>query len=99
MNKTILLLLPLVLLGSCNDSEKKPSTITISGEGKIRVKPDLVILTIDVSFVQPRMVDAVRLSQQTVDSVVDILSRFGNKQNNIKTSRTSTKVKIRYVKN
>src|SRR5438067_363178 len=96
MNKTILLLLPLILLVSCNDSEKKPSSITISGEGKIRVKPDLVILTIDVSFVQPRMVDAVRLSQQTVDSVADILSRFGNKQNDIKTSSISANKEYNY---
>jgi uncharacterized protein YggE len=99
MNKTILLLLPFISLLSCNDSEKKPSGIKVSGEGNIRVKPDLVILTIDVSFVQPRMADAVRLSQQTVDSVVEILSGFGNKQNDIKTSSIAANKEYNYNRN
>jgi uncharacterized protein YggE len=96
MNKTILLQLALVFLLSCTNSKKNPTSIKVSGEGKIRVKPDLVILTIDVSFVQPRMADAVKLSQQTVDSVVEILSRFGNKQNDIKTSSISANKAYNY---
>src|SRR5215831_13765149 len=96
MNKTILFPLSLSLLLSCSDSKNIPNSIKVSGEGKIRVKPDLVILTIDVSFVQPRMADAVRLSQQTVDSVVNILSQFGNKQNDIKTSSISANKEYNY---
>src|SRR5437764_9127479 len=96
MKNTILLLAWLPCLFACNDSKENRSTIKVSGEGKIRVKPDLVILTIDVSFVQPRMADAVRLSQQTVDSVVEILSHFGNKQNDIKTSSISANKEYNY---
>ena len=96
MNKTILLQLALVFLVSCTNPKKNPTSIKVSGEGKIRVKPDLVILTIDVSFVQPRMADAVKLSQQTVDSVVEILSKFGNKQNDIKTSSISANKAYNY---
>jgi len=97
MNKTILLLLPLFsVVYSCSDSKNNPGSIKVLGEGKIRVKPDLVILTINVSFVQPRMADAVRLSQQTVDSVVNILSQFGNKQNDIKTSSISANKEYSY---
>ncbi len=96
MNKTIWLLLPFNFLLSCNDSKKDPANIKVSGEGKIRVKPDLVILTIDVSFVEPRMADAVRLSQQTVDSVVEILSKFGSKQNDVKTSSISANKEYNY---
>lgn len=91
-----MLVLPIILLISCSDSNKKRDSIKVSGEGKIRVKPDLVIMTIDVSFVQPRMADAVRLSQQTVDSVVDILSKFGNKQNDIKTSSIAANKEYNY---
>jgi uncharacterized protein YggE len=99
MNKIILLLLPLIsFVCSCNDSKNNPGSIKVLGEGKIRVKPDLVILTINVSFVQPRMADAVRLSQQTVDSVVNILSQFGNKQNDIKTSSISANKEYSYVR-
>jgi uncharacterized protein YggE len=96
MNKIILLALSFSSLLSCNDSKQNPNSIKVSGEGKIRVKPDLVILTINVSYVQPRMADAVRLSQQTVDSVVEILSKFGNKQNDIKTSSISANKEYNY---
>lgn len=99
MNKIILLLFTTALLISCNDSKTNPGSIKVSGEGKIRVKPDLVILTINVSFVQPRMADAVRLSQGTVDSVVEILSQFGNKQNDIKTSSISANKEYNYDRN
>src|SRR5215471_390025 len=96
MNKTIMLLPCLVFLLSCTDSKQTPNSIKVSGEGKVRVEPDLVILTIEVSFVQPRMADAVRLSQQTVDSVVNILSSFGNRQNDIKTSSISANKEYNY---
>src|SRR5256885_16634779 len=98
MNKIILLLLSLNLLISCSGPNKQQSTIKVSGEGKIRIKPDLVILTIEVSFVQPKMKDAVRLSQETVDSVVSILSEYGNKQNDIKTSSISANKEYIYVR-
>jgi uncharacterized protein YggE len=99
MNKTILLVLSLNFLLSCSDSKTESSRIKVSGEGKIRVKPDLVILTIDVSFVQTRMADAVRLSQETVDSVVRILSTFGDKRNDIKTSSISANKEYNYERN
>jgi uncharacterized protein YggE len=96
MNKAILLPAICIFLLSCNESIKNPSSVKVSGEGKVRVMPDQVILTIEVSFVQPRMADAVRLSQQTVDSVVEILSKFGNKQNDIKTSSISANKEYNY---
>ena len=59
----------------------------------------LVILTIEVSFVQPRMADAVKQSQQTADSVVAILSKFGNRQNDIKTSSITANKEYNYERN
>jgi uncharacterized protein YggE len=77
-------------LFGCNFSEKqKQKIIKVCGEGKIRVKPNLVILTIDVSFTKARMADAVRLTQETVDSVLIILQQFGNRNDDIKTSSIS----------
>ena len=89
MTKIFLLLMSFSLLLSCNGPKNSPNSIKVSGEGKIRVKPDLVILTVNVSFTQPGMADAVRLSQETVDSVVEILSKFGKIQGDIKTSSIS----------
>jgi len=76
MNKTLFAALSVCFLLSCKDSLKNSATIKVSGEGKIRIKPDLIIMTINVDFVQPRMADAVRLSQQTADTVVAILMQF-----------------------
>lgn len=85
-----------LLLQSCIETKTAPNSIKVSGEGKVRVMPDLVILTINVSFTQPRMADAVRLSQQTVDSVVAILGNFSDKKSDIKTSSISANKAYNY---
>ena len=66
------------LLLAC-DNNKQSKRIRVSGEGKIRVMPDRVILNINVSFTRPRMADAVRLTQETIDTVLAILGGFGRK--------------------
>jgi hypothetical protein len=98
MYKTFLTVLSVSLLLSCNDSQKNSATIKVSGEGKIRIKPDLINLTINIDFVQPRMADAVRLSQETADSVVTILEHFAQ-QNDIKTSNISANKEYNYINN
>ena len=89
----------MLFFASCTTSVDKPTKIRVSGEGKVRVMPDLVILTLDISFVQPRMVDAVRKTQETVDSVLFILGRFGRKDFDIKTSSISANKSYRYIGN
>ena len=96
--KLIPLLLLSAFLSSCSNLEK-PEKIRVSGEGKIRVMPNLVILTIDVSFTKPRMADAVKQTQQTVDSVMEILEHFGRKDLDIKTSSISANKAYTYVGN
>ncbi|WP_121356578.1 SIMPL domain-containing protein [Flavisolibacter nicotianae] len=93
---TCLFFAALVFLACCNPAETKKETIKVAGEGKIRVKPNLVILTLNVSFTQPRMVDAVRMTQGTVDSVVSILEHYGSKENDIKTSSISANKDYNY---
>lgn len=78
-----------LLLGSCYAVDKpKEKIIRVTGEGKIRVKPDKVILTLHISFSKPAMADAVKLTQGTVDSVINILNQFGQ-SDDIKTSSIS----------
>jgi uncharacterized protein len=83
---------------ACSSNEKTDK-IRVSGEGKIRVMPDQVTLTIDITFTNSRMVDAVRQSQATVDSVVFILQKFGRKGQDIKTSSISANKSYVYVGN
>jgi len=61
--------------------------------------PNLVILTINVTFTKPRMVDAVRQTQETVDSVLYILEKFGKKDFDIKTSSISANKDYEYIGN
>ena len=96
--KFIPVLLLSTFLFSCSNIEK-PEKIRVSGEGKIRVMPNLVILTIDVSFTKPRMADAVKQTQETVDSVMEILEHFGRKDLDIKTSSISANKAYTYVGN
>ncbi|HEV3224983.1 MAG TPA: SIMPL domain-containing protein [Puia sp.] len=95
MTRILLVTLSISILLSCNDSKKNSATIRVSGEGKIRIKPDLINLTININFVQARMADAVRLSQETADSVVAILKQFAQ-QNDIKTSNISANKEYNY---
>ncbi len=97
MNRILLFTLSAFFLLSCHEARKKSATIKVSGEGKIRVKPDLINLTINIHFVQPRMADAVRLSQQTADSVVAILKQFAQ-PDDIKTSYISADKEFGYVR-
>lgn len=92
-----LLFFGFVSLLSCNSANtEKPEKIRVTGEGKIRAKPDLVILTLSVSFTEPKMVDAVRKTQETVDSVVGILNQFAKSGNDIKTSSISANKEYTY---
>jgi len=95
----ILLFSSLLFIASCTTAPEKPKTVRVSGEGKIRVMPDQVILTISVAFIKPRMVDAVRQTQETVDSVLLILEGFGRKGEDIKTSSISANKHYEYINN
>ena len=86
----------LILLAACTTGDK-PKTIRVAGEGKVRIMPDLVILTINISFTKPRMVDAVKQTQQTVDSVITILEQFGRKNIDIKSSSISANKDYEYI--
>ena len=99
-----LMLISIAFLLSCSHAnnaanDNKPKKIRVSGEGKIRVMPDLVILTINVAFTRPRMVDAVGQTQETVDSVLYILEKFGRKNFDIKTSSISANKDYEYSGN
>jgi len=90
----------LLFMISCQSvSNDNQNRIRVSGEGKIRIMPDQVTLTINTAFTKPRMVDAVRETQNTVDSVIAILGKYGNKKEDIKTSSVSANKDYQYIGN
>lgn len=85
---------------SCDRAAKEgENRIRVSGEGKIRIMPDQVTLTINTAFTKPRMEDAVRETQATVDTVIALLQKYGNKKEDIKTSSVSANKDYQYVGN
>jgi uncharacterized protein YggE len=92
------ILLFVIFLTACSAPDK-PKTIRVAGEGKVRIMPDQVILTIDISFVKPRMADAVKATQETVDSVTAILEQFSKNNSDIKTSSISANKNYEYINN
>jgi uncharacterized protein YggE len=88
----------LPILFACNNHQKQ-KRISVAGEGKVRIMPNQVILTISVAFTKPKMVEAVRQTQETVDSVLFILNGFGNKSVDVKTSSISANKDYEYVGN
>jgi uncharacterized protein len=94
MRYTIIVFVSVVFLSCSNTTDT--SKIRVVGEGKVRTMPNLVILTLEVGFTQPRMADAVTATQNTVDSVLLILQAYGQKQTDIKTSSISANKEYNY---
>ena len=94
--KYIILLASVFLLSCSSNEAKKQQKIRVTGEGKIRAKPDQVTLTLNVSFTRPRMADAVASTQRTIDSVLIILNKYSLNENDIKTSSISANKEYRY---
>jgi len=90
----------ILLMISCQSvSKENENRIRVSGEGKIRIMPDQVTLTINTAFTKPRMIDAVRETQATVDTVIALLQKYGNKKEDIKTSSVSANKDYQYIGN
>ncbi|WP_336836162.1 SIMPL domain-containing protein [Sphingobacterium siyangense] len=90
----------IILISSCGPvSKESKNRIRVSGEGKIRIMPDQVTLTINTTFTKPRMVDAVRETQATVDTVIALLQKYGHQKEDIKTSSVSANKDYQYIGN
>lgn len=90
----------IILISSCGQvSKESENRIRVSGEGKIRIMPDQVTLTINTTFTKPRMVDAVRETQATVDTVIALLQKYGHQKEDIKTSSVSANKDYQYIGN
>ncbi|MGJ1435512.1 SIMPL domain-containing protein [Sphingobacterium multivorum] len=90
----------IILISSCGSvSKESENRIRVSGEGKIRIMPDQVTLTINTTFTKPRMVDAVRETQATVDTVIALLKKYGHQKEDIKTSSVSANKDYQYIGN
>jgi uncharacterized protein YggE len=63
-----------------------PSTITVVGEGKVRVEPDIARINIGVEVVRPTVREATDANNEIIDGVIAALTAAGVAEDDIQTS-------------
>ncbi|MBI2854054.1 MAG: SIMPL domain-containing protein [Chloroflexi bacterium] len=73
------------------------SGIWISGEGKVKAVPDVVILSLGIEAQAKTMTDAQTQARTSMDAVMKVLKAKGIKDNDIQTQRFSINPVIRWI--
>ena len=60
-------------------------TIRVTGKGQIKVRPDLMRITMTLSGLYPEYSDSLRRSSEDTEALKDLLGRFGFARNDLKT--------------
>ncbi len=89
MKKSIIILLTLVAT-SMNAQESKPvPQISVSGEGKVKVAPDQVVISLGVQNTGKDAAEVKKLNDETVDKVVKYIKKFGIATSDFQTTNVS----------
>jgi uncharacterized protein YggE len=77
MKKGLLILIIMVAFISKAQDQKAVPQISVSGEGKISVKPDLVVLNFGIENIGDDAIEVKKHNDQTVDKVLKYIKNFG----------------------
>lgn len=77
-----------LLLAACHQHENKK--ISVVGEAKLKIVPDMVELSLRSENVRPAMKDAVAETQNTVNQVLAVCRKYMSDPADIKVSNIST---------
>jgi hypothetical protein len=80
---------------SCNPSPE-PKTIQVTGQGKMKVVPDMVELSLRAYTVKPAMKDAVSETQAAVNEIITVCRKYVVHPSDIKVSSISTNKAYEY---
>ncbi|HEV7331213.1 MAG TPA: SIMPL domain-containing protein [Flavisolibacter sp.] len=94
MRKLFFVCLFPVLL-ACN-AANEPNTINVTGQGKIKVVPDMVELSLRAYSVKPAMKDAVTETQAAVNEIIGVCRKYVVDPSDIKVSSISTNKAYEY---
>ncbi len=64
----------------------QPGTITVVGEGKVRIKPDMAQATIGVEIVKSTVKEASAEASQVMSEVLNVLKQLGVEEKDVQTS-------------
>lgn len=77
MKKALLILTLLVVTMSNAQDQKQVPQINVSGEGKIKVTPDKVVINFGVENFGKDATEVKKLNDETVDKVIKFIKKFG----------------------
>jgi uncharacterized protein YggE len=89
MKKVVLILITLVATMSNAQEQKQIPQITVSGEGKIKVKPDQVAINFGVENTGKDAAEVKKLNDETVDKVLKFIKKFGIPTTDFQTTNVS----------
>lgn len=89
MKKSIIILLTLVATSMNAQENKIVPQISVSGEGKVKVTPDQVVINLGVQNTGKDAAEVKKLNDETVDKVVKYIKKFGIPTSDFQTTNVS----------
>ncbi|MBR5672639.1 MAG: SIMPL domain-containing protein, partial [Spirochaetales bacterium] len=88
MKKIVIFLCAILIL--CSSCDKNSKFISVSGTGSVTFVPNLVKFSVTVRQTDPVLANSVAKTKDAVVKMLDICSKFGVKEEDIKSSWIST---------
>lgn len=98
MKKTLLILITLFCTMMYAQEQKQVPQISVSGEGKIKVKPDQVVLNFGIDNTGKDATEVKKLNDETVDKVMKFIKKFGIPTADFQTTNVSLNRNYDYEK-
>ena len=98
MKKTVLFLFVFMVSLSQAQEQKQIPQITVSGEGKVSVKPDHVVINFGVENSGKDATEVKKLNDETVDKVMKFIKKFGIPSSDFQTTNVSLNRNYDYEK-
>ena len=99
MKKSLFMLMSLfTLMASAQQQTQTIPQISVSGEGKVSVKPDYVVITLGVENTGKEAGEVKKLNDDTVDKVLKFIKSFGIPSSDYQTTNVSLNKNYNYEK-
>lgn len=98
MKKAVLILMVMFSTMMQAQEQKQIPQISVSGEGKVMIKPDHVIINFGVNNVGKDATEVKKLNDETVDKVVKFIKKFGIAPTDFQTTNVSLNRNYDYEK-
>ncbi len=98
MKKVILILAILFMATSYSQEQKQVPTINVSGEGKVKVAPDQVLISISIETKGTKAEDVKRENDKKMDVILKFIKKFNIPKEDYQTQRVSLNPNYDYEK-